>query len=429
MIVGRRTVVRAAVLTAAVACGVAQAQTTDPLTLVPQADAGEPTGDAIALRAELARDQFDRRFASGSIPSWQNRVALDFRHEWSLGGWKLGLSDRLEQVGASDGDETRNALREAYASKAIGSAGFLDAGRINWRNGVGIGFNPTDFLKRGALVAQTTQNPQALRENRLGTVMLRAQAVSMLGSAQLALIPDLADTASTSATAPAWDRTNSARAALLKFAPNTGGRTSLDVLGYARAGERPRLGMNASRLIGDAWVAHAEWVGAVARPLAGPGEAPRDERWTNALTAGVTWTTPAGIVLALERQYSGDALTPDRWSNWQAVLSSPRAAQFGTQYGAMRSMRASDQAPLTRDAWFARAAWDDAFGVRGIDLVAITRVNADDHSRLWQGEAHWHVSDRHSVQVIVGGYAGGPTSEYGSAAIRRYAQVGWLVYF
>ncbi len=401
----------------------ARAQGADPFALVPQADASD-SGEAIGLQLAFARDQFDRR--AGAAPASQHRIDADLRHEWTPApGWKLGLSDRLEQIRSGAVDQTRNALRELYASRALGSAGFVDLGRIHWRNGVASGYNPSDFLKRGAAIAQTTQNPQTLRENRLGTVMLRAQAIAAGGSMQMALIPDLADRTSTAATAPAWDRTNGARAALVKLAPTLDERTSLDVLAYARADEHPQLGLNLTHLQGDAWVLHAEWAGRRKRALAGPGEAAPPVRWTNAIAAGATWTTPLGVVLTVELHYASDALTPARWRAWQAAMTTPLAAQLG----ALRSARAADQEPLTRDAWFARAAWDDAFGVRDVDLAALTRINATDHSRVWQTEAHWHLNDRHSASLVVGGYAGAANSEYGSLATRAYAQIAWAMYF
>lgn len=420
----------AAGLAGACLAATAGAQAVDPLALVPQAQDDAAAPEPWGVRLELARDQFDRHAAAADGAAWVDRLVLDARHVWALNAdWKFGWSDRVEQVHAPGGDTTRNALREVYASRAFGSAGFVDAGRIQWRNGVAYGYNPTDFLKRGALVAQTTQNPQALRENRLGTVMLRGQMLSALGSVQAALIPDLGSGPSTSATAPAWDRTNGARAVLVKVAPALGERTSVDVLGHARAGQRPRLGVNLTHLAGDAWVAHAEWAGGSAMPLTGPDEAPPAARWTQSLVAGLSWTTPSGLVLTLERFHAGDALTPARWRAWQDALVTPRAAYLGPQLGALSSARAADQEPLTRDAWFARAAWDDAFGVRHVDLAAFARINANDRSRLWQAEVRWHLSDRHSLAAMLGGYAGDARSEYGSLTLRRYAQITGSLHF
>jgi hypothetical protein len=54
--------------------------------------------------------------------------------------------------------------------------GHLEVGRINVRNGVALGFNPTDFFKTGSLVDQASLDPTVVRLNRLGTVMTRFQA-------------------------------------------------------------------------------------------------------------------------------------------------------------------------------------------------------------------------------------------------------------
>jgi len=393
----------------------------DPLALQPE-PAPQEEAAPLGLRLELWRQQFDLR-RPGS--SFTNRGVVDFRHEWTVGAWKLGLSDRLEVLRASGDEETRNALRELYASRAFDTH-FVDAGRVNWRHGVGAGFNPTDYLKRGAVIDQATQNPQALRENRLGTVMLRGQSLSTLGSAQLALIPDLGDgrVDTQSSLSPAWDRTNGEQAALLKLAPRLGERASVDLLAYTRSHERPQFGANVTWLAGDAWLAHAEWSGGKASALPGPGEAAGAPAWHNAVAAGVTWTTPLGIVAAIEHHHSGDALSRERWAAWQQAMGTPQEAALGQ----LRGERSRAQAPLVQRAWFMRLAWDDAFGNRDLDLAAFMRVNAFDRSRLWQVDAAWHLDQRHSLRLIGGGFRGDARSEYGSAAVRAYASLSWMMF-
>ncbi|HEU0203131.1 MAG TPA: hypothetical protein VFR86_22195, partial [Burkholderiaceae bacterium] len=347
-----------------------------------------------------------------------------FRHEWSSGPWKLGLSDRLEYLRTSGADETRNALREAYASRAFGNA-FADAGRINWRNGVASGFNPTDYLRRGAVIEQGTQNPQALRENRLGAVMLRGQALADAGSVQVAWIPDFAhDNPSSSTLAAGWDRTNASRAALVKITPQLGQRFTADVLAYSRAGARPQFGANLTLLAADAWVVYTEASGGQSAALPGPGETRPEPAWHNALAAGATWTTPPGIVATLEYQYSGDALTRAHWDAWQQTIGTPQERALG----ALRTERSRTQDPLVQRAWFARLAWDNAFGSRDLALAGFMRVSAFDRSRLWQVDATWHLSAHQSVRLIGGGFSGAPDSEYGSTAVRGYGSVSWMLF-
>lgn len=396
----------------------------DPLALKPAAD--ESASPSLGLRGEIWRQQFDLRRPSSTQPSFLNRAVFDFRREWPVGEtWKLGLSNRLEYLRTAGADETRNALREVYASRAV-DAGFADAGRINWRNGVASGFNPTDYLKRGAVIEQGSQSPAALRENRLGTVMLRGQGLSAHGSVQLALIPHLArgDAAATSNLAPAWDRTNATQAALLKLAPQFGERFTFDALVYTRAGDKPQFGSNLTWLAGDALVAYAELSGGKVAAASGPDEGAVPAAWHSALATGLTWTTSPGIVANLEFQYSGDALGRERWGAWRQTIGTAQERELGRTH----SERSSAQSPLVQRAWFMRLAWDDAFGNRDLALAAFARVNAFDRSRVWQIDAIWHLDPRHSLRLLVGGFSGAANSEYGSTTLRRYGSLNWVMY-
>ncbi len=383
----------------------AQAQAIDPLALTPTDDTPDPTHASSGLRLEVQAQTADLRFKPAGLARQQQRGVLDFRREWTLRPHlKLGLSNRLEQVHADTGSVTRHALREAYASwrwgGTDGADNYLDIGRVQWRNGVASGFNPSDFLKRGAVLDLGTQNPQALRENRLGTVMLRQQWLGHFGSLQLAFIPKLSSRPSTAAQAnprePAWERTNAEDAALLRFAPKTGETWTAEGLLYDRAGEPVRGALNLTGAVGDAWIVHAEWAGGragggAARNSTGPNTTTAASHHDQELAVGASWTTPWGWIATVERHQS---------------------STIGSS-----------------DAWFTRIAWDNAFGLRNINLAAFARINSSDHSRLWQLDARWHLNDHHSLALIWGQYEGSPGSEYGRVPTRAYGQATWTVYF
>jgi hypothetical protein len=382
----------------------AQAQAIDPLALTPTDDTPDPTPfRSSGLRVEVQAQTADLRFKPAGQARQQQRGVLDFRREWTLHPHlKLGLSNRLEQVHADTGSATRHALREAYASwrwgndSGDGLDSYLDIGRVQWRSGVASGFNPSDFLKRGAVLDLGTQNPQALRENRLGTVMLRQQWLGQFGSVQLAYIPQLSSRPSTAPQAnprdPAWARTNAEDAALLRFAPKTGETWTAEGLLYARAGEPLRSAINLTGAVGDAWIVHAEWAGGrSSRGVDRSSTSTASSRHEQELAVGASWTTPWGWIATVERHQSS------------TVGSS--------------------------DAWFTRLAWDNAFGLRHINLAAFARINSNDHSRLWQLDARWHLNDRHSLALIWGQYGGSPRSEYGRVPTHRYGLATWTVYF
>ena len=380
----------------------AHAQAIDPLALTPSNDTPDPApASSSGLRMEVQAQTADLRFTPAGQARQQQRGVLDFRREWTLRpDWKLGLSNRLEQVHADTGSVTRHALREAYASWRWGEGAYLDAGRVQWRNGVASGFNPSDFLKRGAVLDLGTQNPQALRENRLGTVMLRQQWLGHWGSLQLAYLPKLSSKPPTSTDAnpraPAWERTNAEDAALLRFAPKTGDTWTAESLLYARAGEPLRSALNLTGALGDAWIVHAEWAGGrSSRGAARSSTSTSSSRHDQELAIGASWTTPWGWIATVERHQSSVAGNVSNNS----------------------------------DAWFTRLAWDNAFGLRHINLAAFARINSNDHSRLWQLDARWHLNDHHSLSLIWGQYSGRPGSEYGRVPTRAYGQVAWAVYF
>src|SRR5262249_56082061 len=77
------------------------------------------------------------------------------------------------------------------SGKWFGGA-YRDGGRINLKSGVAIGFNPTDFFKTRAVVEPLSIDPAVLREDRLGTVMLRGQFVWRHGSVSAAFAPRVA---------------------------------------------------------------------------------------------------------------------------------------------------------------------------------------------------------------------------------------------
>ena len=386
------TAARAALLAIAALAAPATARAFDPLALEPETVVQTEPNPSRGLRAELWSQHFDWRDRPPDASGRQQRVLLDLRREWRLNEHvRVGLSNRAERVFVPGRDQTRNALRELYAGIDAPHGGYLDIGRINWRNGVGSGFNPTDYLREGTVIEQGSQDPRALRENRLGTVMLRAQRIGAAGSVQLALIPSLASHTGSSPTAPGWSRSNPRRAALLKLSPTLDERTTIDVLGYARAGDRPRFGANLTHLWNHSLVLHAE--ASTGRRVADaphPGAAPGVSRSGPDWVFGATWASPAGPVISTELQR--DAAVDAR-------------------------------------ALFVRVAWDRPLGLPETDIAAFVRHDLKDRGRLWQIDLAWHLDPRHSLKLLVGGHAGPRDSAHGAIPLRRHATLAWQRHF
>lgn len=385
------------------------------------------------LRLEAWAQQYSTRVgATTPAETTSNaRAVADYRREWNLSSdTRAWLSDRLEASNQANGQPStwRNALREAAVSWRLGSAdkpAYVDAGRIVMKAGSAAGYNPTDFFKANAVVTQTTLDPAALRENRLGTVMLRGQTVQPWGSFTAAAVPRLSrcDSRDSFDDAPAalgLERTNRHAAVYLKASPDVASGLSLDVSALAREADQPRLGLSSSWLMSDAWVASAEWTGSHDVRLPLPGQTTQDRSWTNRWAANVSWTAPWGMSFTLEHDYAGDALNRTGWQAWQQAQAT-NPALYGAPLGALIDARVDQQEPLVQRSWYARAMWLDA--IKGVDLSAFVRRNAYDRSRLWQVDASWHLSEHNSLSVLAGRFEGGPSTQYGMAPQRNYVSV------
>ena len=116
-------------------------------------------------------------------PDWQNRTSLDLDGIWQLGEKvRLSLSNRLNAIEGDtitfpSGENIRNDFREGLLSWEIFPRTYLEAGRINIKTGVALGYNPTDFFKSRTTVNIASIDPSALREDRLGSIMVKGQKI------------------------------------------------------------------------------------------------------------------------------------------------------------------------------------------------------------------------------------------------------------
>ena len=191
----------------------------DALSLLPQ-PADEPRDTApYKIVVEAAAGQAERRYGLGSRTI--GRAALDLQSAGSLvNGLRGVFSARLD---ATDPQDSRISgvvlsLREAYMTwQGDTGATVVEFGRINLRSGPGYGFNPTDFFRDNALRTITTANPFSLRENRLGTVMLRGQHIWDGAALSLALAPEISARRSDAGLSADWGATNGRGRALLSL--------------------------------------------------------------------------------------------------------------------------------------------------------------------------------------------------------------------
>lgn len=384
------------------------------------AEPEEAAAAPLGIKASIGLDALDRRRAVDGVADAEIRSVLDLRREWHLGsGWSATFSGRIEATGDGNTGAVRKALREVFVAKRVGDALFVDIGRINLRSGVASGFNPTDWLREAAALPQTTQNPMSLRENRLGTVMLRLQAIENWGAVQVAVVPHLAHQEDGAfPDGLAWERTNDDKALHVRVAPRLHEALSLDMLAYARENRHPQWGLNLTSVLHSALIAHAELATGLRESLTAPGGAPSTQLHQR-VAAGFHWATPQGAVFTVERHSATDALNPQDWDAWRLATDRPTQRNLAQ----LRAQRSDLQEPLVRDAWFFRAAVTGLSEGTNIDLGALVRLNAYDHSALWQVDGAWHVRPRVSVYASLGGFAGAALSEFGANPTRTLMSV------
>jgi len=401
------------------------------------------------LRAKLyVEDAFTGWSAPRDIPvpypsasptfDWQNRTSLDVVVEWRP--WKrlaLRLSDRanvVEQDGLalSSRQTFSNNLREAYVTWEPARNLYLEAGRINVRNGVALGFNPTDFFKTRTLVGQASLDPSVLRQNRLGTLMLRAQQIWNGGSASVAFAPKVADPSPVAQSDPLgvdprFYATNAAFRLLC-----TVGFDAADLapqlFAYAEQ-YRSKVGLDLTRPIGDAIVAYAEWAGGpeatlaaranaygvetgtlpAATPILPPASAAR--RFRNDVAAGASWTIATALTLNLEYHFHESGFAHDDWRQW-FDLGGASPALAGPLWF-VRGYALDQQEPVAQHQAFVRLDWPNAL-VNHLGLGAFAFVDLLDGSVLAQGSATYFLSDAWTIAAYGTANLGAARTERGS---------------
>jgi hypothetical protein len=351
------------------------------------------------------------------------RLSIDLHYDKAFAaGWRAVFADRLDarrQDNPSDRNNV-NTLKEAYLSWQARPDRLADFGRINVRHGSAYGYNPTDYFRAGAVRSIVSIDPSSLRENRLGSVMLRGQTLWTEGSLTALYSPKLAERPSDAAFNADLGATNRRTRWLLAASQKLSDSLNPQWLLYGGAGESPQLGLNLTALLNDATVAHLEWSGGRAPSLVSQAlMLQEDSAFRSRLATGLTYTAPNKLSLTLEVQYNGAGLDQ---SGWDALRRGPPGA-----YGQYRGFVADLQDPPTKQRVFLRANWQDAF-VNHLDLTSNVFLDAVDSSRQFWVEARYHWT-RVDVALLWQLNSGQPGSDYGGLPERRIWQALARVFF
>jgi len=341
------------------------------------------------------------------------RVSADARYDSAVAtGWRAIVAARLDADWANRFDtlQETGTLKEAYLSWQPQPSLLLDAGRINGRQGVAYGYNPTDFFRTDAVRSIVSIDPNSLRDNRLGTVMLRGQQLWDSGALSVVYAPRLTDHASAAPMDPDIGATNARGRWLVSFSQQLATDWKPQWLAFGGEGQQPQLGVNLTALLGQSMVAYAEVSGGRSSSLwAQALDLPRTDSWRSRAATGLTYSTASKLSLTLEYEYDGAGLGTIAWN----------AARFGAlpRYGRYREYALAQQDTATRSNLFLYATWQDLI-VRHLDLSAFLRQDLADHSRLPYLELrrHWTAFD---LALRWQDAWGDSTSDYGASPQRQ----------
>ncbi len=398
-----------------------QAQGFDPLALQSAPVEKTEALSNLKMSVEAAVGSSSQRYQSNSVDL--RRASFEFDYSARVGpGLRVVLSDRVDNIHpAGVGNaETVNSLREAYLNwQPEGGVNIVDVGRMNLRYGPGYGYNPTDFFRDGSLRTITTADPFALRDNRLGTVVLRGQRLWTGGSLAVALSPKLATRPSADGWSLDFGATNNRDRGVIVLGTQFSERVSTQLLVYKEQDQSPKIGASITALLSDAAVAHAEWSrGSEPDLLQRSMLLSGNSQARNRFAGGVTYTTLGKLSLTAEYQYNGFALNG---SEWKGLAANP-ASQIAYLLEAQRLQDLS-----SRQAILIYIAQKDIW-LKNLDLTGFLRVNLGDRSRLaWvELRRHWSNFD---LAVQLQQNMGRISSEYGILPDRRVIQVLGTYYF
>lgn len=384
-----------------------------------------------------ARRDVDIPFPPPLPYDFQNRTSLDSVIEWRpVRQLKLVLSDRAdlveqESVALVSNQTLRNELREAYLSWEPFARTYLDAGRINAREGSALGFNPTDFFRPRTLVGQASLDPSVLSRNRLGTVMLRAQAIWDGGSVSALYAPRLFAPSAIKSDLlgidPRLDATNAADRGLAKITWNLGD-TSAQALLYLES-HRSKVGFDLTRPLGQSVIAYAEWAGGYDQDLIAraidygrkTGTLPRDaptpiptqaaRSFHNDLAVGGSLTIAGAVTFNLEYHLHQGGLSRNDWERWFGAGRDTPALANELWY--IRGYASDQLEPATKQQFFLRVAVPKAF-VDRLELDGFAFVSLADGSTLSQVTASYYLSDAWTAAFSASANLGSARSERGS---------------
>jgi hypothetical protein len=358
-------------------------------------------------------------------PSAQVRFAYD----------TVLLTEKLEHASYRFVDDAHLHVKEAYASVEVSDGWFLDAGRINFRGGVGIGFNPTDYFRTNAQISHTNEDPSQLRTNRLGTVGARVQKINDQSAWSFVYTPKVSANSRRGFTDEEFiglnlNRTNDRERVMVRYARTFGDNFAPEAVLYWEDGA-PHIGGNLSYAANQNTVLYVEGdVGhrrslldetflsfrenGILTPAVAQAFPDQGERSLKQFNIGASYTNDLKVTFNAEFHYNEAGMTQNDWRTWFATGGNNPTPQVQAQLLSVKQLGARlRQEPLSRSSYFLRANWPEAIWP-DLTLTAVGIYDKEDNSWLTQLEAAYALASGTSAKLRYVHFVGNKESNFGS---------------
>jgi hypothetical protein len=370
---------------------------------------------------------------------WSGLTRLNGRGNYSLTPSTEIKYDSLLNIiydgnGLQSSEDLRLDLEELYFSWNAYQNTYLDLGRINVRNGVASGFNPTDYFRINSVVTRTTEDVSQLRDNRLGTLAFRAQQVWDGSALNFVASPDIGT------KTDRWytdkdiyglnlNNTNSFPRYMLSYTHELTDGLSPELFFMNESG-RNNFGLNISYTLNDRTILLLELntgkrlslieealynteEDVLVHPVLISAFPSTSDKFYTQSVIGVSYTNDQRITTNFEYHYNQAGLDEEDWKLYFDTAESYRGdeAIIGPLLSVKRLAR-NRLEPLSKHTIMIRTAWTDFIP----DLSANMLIYYDlvDDSNMTQLELLWNYNQHLTLTARVSGFIGDDRSNFGS---------------
>ncbi len=391
------------------------------------------------------------RIPNQKNPDWNNLGQLNMRGELPLSPHLTFKTDMLFNVytrqgdGFDSSDDLRLDINETYLSWQQSATQFIDMGRINVKNGMATGFNPTDYFKVGSVLVRNTEDISQLRDNRLGALLIQGQKLWDGGSFTLVISPEISNESNRwfsdkDTVGLNLQKTNDRTRTMLKFTHKVSEDFSPELIYYNESGKH-NLGLNISKALNNQWLGYAEWNVGKRRNLIDEAllQARRSnqldpavaqlfsddsgEQYLHQFAIGVSYTSVSNITTNFEYHYNEAGLSKTDAEHWFEAGSNNKnnPVALGQLYS-IRGLAQSMGEPLGKQTLFLRTNWTDA-GMNDLDLAGLLITDLNDNSLLIQVEAVYQPNTEITLSLRLAKFHGERKSNYGSISKEQTATI------